>query len=266
MSAESNQSKSPEPALEMIDVSVPRMAEPDRPVLEGVNWQVSPGDYWFVGGLHRSGKSDLMALAAGVLRPLKGSYRLFGAELPEGYEQDPIGERLRIGLVFDGGQLIHDLTIEENVALPLCYHQNLSVAEARERIAPLLALVELDPVAKGSPSALSRNRQQRAGLARALVLKPEVLLLDNPLSGLDPEDAVWWLDILDHLSRGHELLEGRGITLVATGDDFRPWTNRPRQFALLKGHQFSVLEKAPSNEKADERFSRRRGASDVTTT
>jgi ABC-type transporter Mla maintaining outer membrane lipid asymmetry ATPase subunit MlaF len=71
-------------------------------------------------------------------------------------------------------------------------------------------------------------------------MRPEVLLLDSPLSGLDPREANWWLDILGALSAGHPIV-GRPVTLAVTGDDLRPWRKRARQFAVLKDHAFVDL-------------------------
>src|SRR5689334_22174275 len=102
------------PALEMRDVTVTSLKDSAKVVVEGVNWTVATGDFWAVAGLMRSGKSDLMALAAGVMRPTRGTYRLFGKELIAGFEQEQLELRLRIGLVFDGGQLLHQLTLAEN--------------------------------------------------------------------------------------------------------------------------------------------------------
>jgi ABC-type transporter Mla maintaining outer membrane lipid asymmetry ATPase subunit MlaF len=91
------------------------------------------------------------------------------------------------------------------------------------------------------PSSLGRNWQQRVGLARALALRPEVLLLDNPLSGLDPRDVAWWLEFLARLSAGHPLLDGRPLTLVVSGDNLRPWKHLARQFGVLRGTRFVPL-------------------------
>jgi ABC-type transporter Mla maintaining outer membrane lipid asymmetry ATPase subunit MlaF len=229
------------PALEMRDVSVTTLRDARDIVLEGVNWTVAPGDFWAVAGLLRSGKSDLMALAAGITRPAHGSCRLFGKELVAGFEHERLALRLRVGLVFDGGRLLHHLTLAENIALPLRYHFDDGGSIIDHRIQALIELTGLEPWAGSHPAAVNRNWQQRIGLARALALKPEVLLLDNPLTGLDPRDAAWWLEIVDALAAGHPIADGKPLTLVGTGDDVRPWQTRARQFAVLKNRQFVSL-------------------------
>lgn len=246
MTTPASEPKPPVLALEMIDVTVGSLKDPEWVVLKGVNWSVAAGDYWAIGGLNASGKSDFMAMAAGIMRPLAGIYRVFGRERAARFENELLEERLRIGLVFDGGQLFHHLTIAENIALPLRYHQNRAIEDVAGATAALLDLTGLTAVADENPGAISRNRQQRAGLARALSLNPEVLLLDNPLSGLDPRDVAWWLDLLDQLSAGHPIAGGRPKTLVVTGDDLRPWKERGHQFAVLKDTAFINLGDRPA--------------------
>ena len=234
-------SPSPEsdpPALELKGVTVMALRDPAQSVLQDVNWTVARYDYWAVAGLLRSGKSDLMALAAGITQPAIGTYHLFGRELASGFEHEQLALRLRIGLVFDGGQLLHDLTLEDNIALPLRYHAGLSVLEINERIRALLEFTGLEPWAERRPDSINRSWQQRIGLARALALRPEVLLLDSPLTGLDPRDAAWWLETVDGLAAGHPLLGGRPLTLVVTGDDLRPWLAHARRFAVLRSGHF----------------------------
>ena len=227
--------------LEMTGVAVPALREPSRVQLDDVNWTVQRGDYWALGGLLRSGKSDLLALAAGLTRPPRGVCRWFGQELSGGFEEEHLALRRRVGFVFDGGRLLNDQTLAENVALPLRYHLARGEAEPAERIAALVSFTDLDPWAGQRPADVSRNWQQRFGLARALALKPELLLLDDPLSGLDPRDADWWIDTLDALAAGHELLDGRPLTLVVSGNDMRPWRERARQFAVLQDRSFIVV-------------------------
>jgi len=229
------------PALEMRDATVTSLRDAGLAVLEGVNWTVATGDFWAVAGLLRSGKSDLMALAAGITRPARGSCRLFGRELVAGFEHERLALRLRVGLVFDGGRLLHHLTLAENIALPLRYHFDDGGAAIDQRIRALVEFTGLEPWAESRPADVNRNWAQRIGLARALALKPEVLLLDSPLTGLDPRDAAWWLEMVDALAAGHPIVDGKPLTLVVTGDDLRPWRNRAKQFAVTRDRQFIAL-------------------------
>ena len=121
--------------------------------------------------------------AAGLMTPAHGSCRIFGCDT-DSFGEAQLAERLRVGFVFEGGQLFNHLTVAENVALPLRYQKNLTAAEAADVVRALLELLELTPFADSTPSNLAANWRQRAALARALVLKPELLLLDNPLAGL----------------------------------------------------------------------------------
>jgi ABC-type transporter Mla maintaining outer membrane lipid asymmetry ATPase subunit MlaF len=228
------------PAIEMSGVAVTSLRDPDIVVAEQVNWTVNAGDYWVVAGLHESGKSDFLMLTGGLTAPRQGQYRLFGEEMPI-FEETRLKERLRLGLVFEGGQLFNHLTVAENVGLPLCYHQNVSRAEAAPTVKQLLECTELTPLAESTPGTLGRVWQRRAGLARALALKPEILLVDNPLAGLDPQHVRWWLGFLDQLSKGHPVTDGRPVTLVVATVDFRPWQGHARQFAILRNRGFTVV-------------------------
>ena len=226
--------------IEMREASISTLRDASLTVVNNVNWSVAPGEFWVIAGQQQSGKSDFLMTAAGLLLPASGSCRVFGRET-DSFAEAELAERLRIGYVFAGGKLFSQLTVAENVALPLRYQQNLSTAEASAAVAELLEVMELTPFADTTPSNLAANWRQRAALARALILKPEVLLLDNPLSGLGARHLQWWLRFLDQLSRGHGQLGGRAITLVATADDLRPWQNARRKFALLRDKKFIPL-------------------------
>ncbi len=232
--------KPPVPAIEMKDVAVGAMRDQSVLVAEGINWTVSAGDYWAVAGLQGSGKSDFLLMTGGLMAPVAGTYQFFGEEMPI-FEDARLKQRLRLGMVFDGGQLFNHLTIWENIALPLRYHANLTAAESVDMVQAMLDLMELGPWADSTPGAIGRNWQKRAALARALMLKPEALLLDDPLGGLDPQHGYWWLNFLERLSKGHEFLRGRPVTLVVTTADLRPWKGRARQFAVLKNKRLVVL-------------------------
>lgn len=228
------------PAIQMRGVTVGAMRDAHSVVLEDVNWSVAPGDFWVIGGLQGSGKSDFLMLAGGLMAPLAGGYNFFGEAMPI-FEEERLAHRLRLGFVFDGGQLFNHLTVSENISLPLRYHRNQTKAEVEPEVRRMLELTELAEFADSTPGAIARNWQKRVGLARALALRPEVLLLDNPLAGLDLRHRGWWLNFLGQLSRGHDWLAGRPQTLVATANDLRLWRGRARQFAILKNQRFNVL-------------------------
>ncbi|MDB6125195.1 MAG: transporter related-protein [Pedosphaera sp.] len=232
------------PVIEMERVKIGSLRDPRLTMLEDVNWTVRAGEYWVIAGLQSSGKSDLLSTTAGLIAPQGGTYRLFGHEMPI-FEGELLAERLRVGLVFDGGQLFHNLTIAENIALPLRYHKTLSAEEAAKQVNAMLELTELTSWADNTPGSVGRNLKKRAGLARALILQPEVLLLDNPLGGLDLRQVGWWLNFLGQLSAGHAILNGRPSTLVVTAEDLRPWRERGKQFAVLQDKKFIALGNRP---------------------
>jgi ABC-type transporter Mla maintaining outer membrane lipid asymmetry ATPase subunit MlaF len=209
-------------------------------VAEEINWTVNAGELWVVAGPQRSGKTDFLMLAGGLMPPTRGTYRCFGEEMPI-FEEERLAERLRLGLVFDGGQLFNHMTIAENVALPLRYHENLNHAEAEPRVQAMLELMELTQFADCTPTAIARNWQKRAGLARSLMLPPDLLLLDNPLARLDARHANWWLNFLGQLARGQTALRNQPMTLVVTSESFRTWRNHGDHFALLNDGRFTPI-------------------------
>jgi ABC-type transporter Mla maintaining outer membrane lipid asymmetry ATPase subunit MlaF len=240
MTTEASNTDSGTAVIEMTGVTVGSLRDQESVVLENVDWRVVAGDYWVIAGMHSSGKSDLMALTGGLMPPRAGGYRLFGRTMPI-YEEELLPERLRLGLVFDGGHLFHHLTVAENIALPLRYHRALETQELQQRVEAMLEAMELSPWANSRPGALGRNWQKRVGLARALMLEPEALVLDNPLGGLDSRHMVWWLNFLGQLSAGGGFRQGRRMTLVVTAEDLRPWRQRATRFAILQDRRLVTV-------------------------
>jgi ABC-type transporter Mla maintaining outer membrane lipid asymmetry ATPase subunit MlaF len=242
-------------AIEMRGVSAGAMRDTSFTMVEDVNWTVAPGEFWVIAGQQHSGKSDFLKMTAGLMAPVNGSYKLFGNETRT-FGEAELAERLRVGFVFEGGQLFNHLTLGENVALPLQYHHNLSAGAAAREAQALLDLMELSPLADVTSGNLAANWRQRAALARALILKPEVLLLDNPFSGLGARHLQWWLWFLDRLWRGHEEWSaGRLMTMVATTDDLSRLAglqNAGRKFALLRDKKFIPLGSWPAVEAAND--------------
>jgi len=240
------------PALEMRGVTVVSSKTPTAIVAEDVNWMVSPGEFWVIGAPQYSGKTDFLLAAGGLSAPAGGEYRFLGEPMPI-FEESRMAPRLRLGFVFDGGRLLGHLTVAENIALPLRYHERLPQDEIELRARKLLEMTELLPWANRTPANVGRGWQQRAGLARALALQPEVLLLDSPLTGLDGRHISWWLGMLDKLSRGDCDLGGKPVTLVVTADDLRPWRSHAGRVACLSGRRLIVLGDWRTAENSKER-------------
>ena len=228
--------------LEMRGAQIAALRDPSLVVLEHVNWPVRAGEFWVVAGPQHSGKSDLLLHAAGLLTPAAGECRLFDCDTRE-FDETQISTRLRVGFTFADGKLFNQFTLAENIALPLRYHRDRPDTETARAVAALLELLELGPYANLTPGNVAAVWRQRAALARALALQPELLLLDNPNGGLTTRHRRWLVDFLDQLWRGHDFFGGRPLTLVATTDDLHPWQHPQREFAALHEGTFSVLGK-----------------------
>jgi ABC-type transporter Mla maintaining outer membrane lipid asymmetry ATPase subunit MlaF len=228
--------------IEMIDVTVVAL-DGAAVTLEGVNWRVASGDYWVIAGLHNSGKTDLLTTTAGLMPPIRGTLRLFGHEVSYAAEDELLASRRRTGMIFErGARLLHHLTAAGNLLLPVQYHRNCSAREAKEYLDPLITALELGEWLETAPRRLSLNWRQRFGLARALALQPDLMLLDNPVAGLDPRETCWWIDTLNRLAVGqHPWMPSKSVTLVVTCDNIRPWQSQGRQFAILREKRCEVL-------------------------
>mgnify|MGYP003337034383 CR=1 FL=1 len=193
-------------------------------------------------GLQGSGKTALLETAAGLQPALAGEVRLCGQRVAWGEGDGSAETRRRIGIVFEGGgRLFQRLTTAENIALPLQYHRNAQMEDVAGEVAALMEGCGLPKVADWPANRLGRGWQQRVALARALALGPEILLLDNPLAGLDSVHTRWWRTFLQGLISRADGVFGSVRTVVVACDDLRPWMDLGRQFALANNGRWKVL-------------------------
>jgi len=205
-------------------------------VLHEVNWSVAAGEFWVIGGGYGSGKTDLLSTAAGLQRPDNGCVRLFENDIAQVTEPELARLRRRVGLVFKhGGRMFANFTVLENIALAVRYHENLGPVEAAKQIEPVLDLTGLTQVASRIANTLGPNLRLRIGLARALALNPEVLLLDEPLSGLDISAQRWLIEFLQKLSSQPET---NPTTVVVGTNNFEPWSEHGTRFGILKNKRW----------------------------
>lgn len=206
--------------------------------LEAVDWTVARGEVWVVGGLPGCGKSQLLLAAAGLLPLAEGQVAWHGRAVTEMSGNDLLELRRRIGFLFsDGGRLFDHLTVAQNIGLPLTYHRNCGWDAVAGDIVQLLETLALGGYAEALPRQLVRGSRQRAALARALALRPDVLFLDNPLAGLDARESRWWLNFVRRLMSGALPFGPLSAVVVAT-DDLRPWLPLATAVAVIHDRRF----------------------------
>ncbi|HZY62101.1 MAG TPA: ATP-binding cassette domain-containing protein [Edaphobacter sp.] len=175
-------SDSKEPVVIFEDVSI---AFDLKPVLEGISFSVQRGESRIILGPAGCGKSVLMKLTNGLLRPDSGSIRVFGEEITTMSEANLYKLRARIGMVFQESALFDSLSVEDNVAYRL-HEDHVPEDDAHKRVVEALKFVELEQAIDKFPPEISGGMRRRVSIARAIISKPDLILYDSPTGGLDP--------------------------------------------------------------------------------
>ncbi len=158
----------------------------EHPVLEGVSFQLPRGETKILMGVAGTGKTLILKLALGLLKPDAGRITVLGEEITQMREEDLFELRRKIGMVFQESALFDSLTVEENVAYRLMEETGKMTDEIHGRVLEALRFVELEHTVNLFPAELSGGMRRRVAIARAIITQPEVILYDSPTGGLDP--------------------------------------------------------------------------------
>src|SRR5437773_6656893 len=211
----------------MIEIEDLYKAYKSNEELTGVTCQIPTGKITVVMGPSGTGKSVLLRHVVGLLFPDKGDVRVAGKSVPSLNEDELLELRRNVGMLFQDGALFSSMNLYDNVAFPLRQHTKKSEREIKEIVMQRLEEVGLTDAVKKMPNELSGGMRKRAGFARALVLEPEIVLFDEPDSGLDPVRTALLCDLI------REVHEEYGGTYVVITHDIASARRTPDYMAIL---------------------------------
>jgi len=200
-----------------------------KQVLDGLDLDIQTGETIVVLGPSGTGKSVLLKHIIGLMTPDAGSIEVDGDELIGMKERELNEVRKRFGMLFQGAALFDSMTVGENVGLSLREHLHLSEPDIRKRVTERLDWVGLKGVEEVKPASLSGGMRKRAGLARAIAMDPQVILYDEPTTGLDPIMS----DVINQLIR--DLQKRMGVTSVVVTHDMTSAYKVADRMAMLYG-------------------------------
>ncbi len=173
----------------------------DKEVLKDINFDIYEGEIFGIIGGSGSGKSTILKLVVGLIRPTKGSIIVDGIDITKADEKGYFSLIRKFGILFQNSGLIGSMTVEENILLPLLQHTKLPIELLSTIVKARLSIVGLPDVMHLYPSELSGGMRKRVGLARAMALSPKLLFLDEPSSGLDPITSAALDDLILNINK-----------------------------------------------------------------
>jgi phospholipid/cholesterol/gamma-HCH transport system ATP-binding protein len=206
----------------------------DKLVHDGINLDVHQGEILTLMGGSGSGKSVLLRSLIGLEKPDEGQILYKGRNIAKLSEDDLVDVRKHIAYVFQYGALFDSLSVRDNLAYPLRAHTTLSEKEINEKVLAALEKVGLEHSIDLFPSDLSGGMQRRVGVARSIILEPEVILYDEPTTGLDPYNTKQILNIILQL-------RDQGATTVLVTHDMHAIFSVTDRVAFLKNGQIRAL-------------------------
>ena len=178
----------PERALPAIEFRDVHLSFDDKVILDGISFKVRRGETKIILGRSGSGKSTMIRLVLGLIKPDQGEILIDGEDITYLVEAELMRVRKKIGMVFQEGALFDSLPVYDNVAYRL-HEQKVDEELVEDQVNRMLAFVDLDDAIDKMPAELSGGMRRRVGIARALIGSPQILLFDEPTAGLDPPTA-----------------------------------------------------------------------------
>lgn len=167
-----------------------------KTVLDGISFRLAHGETKAIFGIAGSGKSTILKLALGLLKPDAGRITVLGEDITEMSEDQLFELRRKVGIVFQESALFDSLTVRENVAFRLMEEHDIPEEEIERRVREALSFVELEHTVDLFPAELSGGMRRRVAIARAIITQPEVLLYDSPTGGLDPVTSTTIIELI----------------------------------------------------------------------
>lgn len=196
--------------------------------LEDITFEVPASGTEIILGGSGSGKSTILKLVLGLIKPESGSIQIDGIEITDMKESDLMAIRSKIGMVFQEGALFDSLTVAENVGFRFREHENLAEEEFEDKVRAMLGFVELDEFYDRMPSELSGGQRRRVAVARAVAHRPELILYDEATTGLDPITADTICDLIV------KLRDLEGVTTVLVTHQLRDAFQIAQRFVFIR--------------------------------
>lgn len=214
--------------------------------LNGVDFEIYKGEFCAIVGTSGSGKSTLLNMLAGLERPTRGEIVIAGKHIEKLSEKALVAfRRERVGFIFQSYNLLNTMNAVENVAMPLSF-RGMAKKERMDRAQKYLKLVGVGDQAKHMPNQMSGGQQQRVGIARALVVNPQIIFADEPTGNLDSKTTMEVMRLMQKIVRE------RQQTLVMVTHDNNLASYADRQIRIIDGKIVEIIENTPQEYAAQE--------------